>query len=238
MRCAFKGTEVDVLFVDEATQQSEGEDGEAARLRARVNDFPKRVYYTCNPGGEGHAWVKRLFIDRRFKEGEEPEEHSFIQSLITDNTALMEADPQYIKQLRRCRRSSGTRALRELGDIRGAVLRGLQNRAGHESGGGARREPDGGRAAAQRRWVHVIEPFDLNAGSCRGWRIMRSYDFGYGKPFSCAWWAIDYDGVIYRILELYGCTGTPNEGVRWTPDQQFAEIARIEREHRGCGGRR
>ncbi len=32
-----------------------------------VNDFPKRVYYTCNPGGEGHAWVKRLFIDRRFK---------------------------------------------------------------------------------------------------------------------------------------------------------------------------
>ena len=80
--------------------------------------------------------------------------------------------------------SSGRVALRELGDIRGAVLRGLQNRAGHESGGGARREPDGGRAAAQRRWVHVIEPFDLNAGSCRGWRIMRSYDFGYGKPFS------------------------------------------------------
>lgn len=53
---------------------------------------------------------------------------------------------------------------------------------------------------AQRRWVHVIEPFDLSTGSCRGWRIMRSYDFGYGKPFSCAWWAIDYDGVIYRIL--------------------------------------
>ena len=84
---------------------------------------------------------------------------------------------------------------------------------------------------AQGRWCHVIEPFDLNAGSRRGWRIVRSYDFGYGKPFSCAWWAIDYDGVIYRVLELYGCTGTPNEGLRWTPDQQFQEIARIEREH-------
>ena len=67
---------------------------------------------------------------------------------------------------------------------------------------------------------------------------MRSYDFGYGKPFSCAWWAIDYDGVIYRILELYGCTGTPNEGVRWTPDQQFAEIARIEREHPWLRGKK
>lgn len=96
----FQGTEVDVLFVDEATQQSE-EKMEKLRACVRgVNDFPKRVYYTCNPGGEGHAWVKRLFIDRRFKEGEEPEEHSFIQSLITDNTALMEADPQYISSAR------------------------------------------------------------------------------------------------------------------------------------------
>ena len=59
---------------------------------------------------------------------------------------------------------------------------------------------------------------------------MRSYDFGYGKPLSCAWWAIEYDGVLYRILELYGCTDSPNEGIRWTPDQQFQENARIERE--------
>ena len=48
----------------------------------------------------------------------------------------------------------------------------------------------------QRRWVHVIEPFDIASGSRRGWKLMRSYDFGYGKPFSCAWWAIDYDGVL------------------------------------------
>ena len=44
--------------------------------------------------------------------------------------------------------------------------------------------------------------------------------------------------MIYRILELYGCTGTPNEGVRWTPDQQFAEIARIEREHPWLRGKK
>ena len=37
--------------------------------------------------------------------------------------------------------------------------------------------------------------------------------------------------MIYRILELYGCTSTPNEGVKWTPDQQFSEIAKIEHEH-------
>jgi hypothetical protein len=40
------------------------------------------------------------------------------------------------------------------------------------------------------------------------------------------------------ILELYGCTGTPNEGVKWTPEQQFKEIARIEREHPWLRGKR
>ncbi len=78
-----------------------------------------------------------------------------------------------------------------------------------------------------RQGTHVIDPFEIPSG----WTICRSYDFGYGKPFSCAWWAVDYDGVIYRILELYGCTQTPNEGVKWTPDKQFAEIAKIERQH-------
>jgi hypothetical protein len=44
--------------------------------------------------------------------------------------------------------------------------------------------------------------------------------------------------VIYHILELYGCTKTPNEGVKWTPPQVFAEIARIEREHRWLKGKK
>ena len=48
---------------------------------------------------------------------------------------------------------------------------------------------------------------------------------------------MDYDGVVYRILELYGCTGTPNEGVRWPPPRVFAEIARIESEHRWLAGK-
>jgi hypothetical protein len=48
---------------------------------------------------------------------------------------------------------------------------------------------------------------------------------------------VDYDGIAYRILELYGCTKTPNEGVKWTPPKVFAEIARIEREHRWLKGK-
>ena len=85
-----------------------------------------------------------------------------------------------------------------------------------------------------RRFTHVIEPFEIPGD----WKIYRSFDWGYHRPFSCGWWAVDYDGVAYRILELYGCTGTPNEGVRWTPEQVFAKIRAIETEHRWLAGKR
>lgn len=79
-----------------------------------------------------------------------------------------------------------------------------------------------------RRWTHVIKPFEVP----KEWTIYRGFDFGYAKPFSVGWYAVDKDGRIYRILELYGCTKTPNTGVKWTPDEIFEEVARIEREHR------
>lgn len=77
------------------------------------------------------------------------------------------------------------------------------------------------------RWTHVIEPFDIPAG----WTIYRSYDFGYSRPFSFGWWAVDEDDTAYRILELYGCTKTPNEGVKWTADEQFKKAKEIETTH-------
>ena len=84
-----------------------------------------------------------------------------------------------------------------------------------------------------RRWTHVIAPFDVPAD----WTIYRSFDWGYARPFSCGWWAVDYDGRLYRIAELYGCGREPNEGVKWPPDKVFAEIARIEKEHPWLSGK-
>lgn len=235
----FQGTEVDVLFVDEATQQTEECMDKLKACVRGVNDFPKRIYYTCNPGGVGHEWVKRLFIDRRYKDEENPEEYSFIQALPTDNYALMEKDPGYLNtldalppKLRRAWRYG------EWDIFEGMFFDDFRTEPDMATAKehGCELTPD--ELREQHRWTHVIPAFDLNAGNSRGWNIVRSYDFGYGKPFSCAWWAVDYDGVIYRILELYGGTDTPNEGLRWTPDQQFAEIARIEREHPWLKGKR
>ena len=66
---------------------------------------------------------------------------------------------------------------------------------------------------------------------------MRSYDFGYNKPFSLGYWAVDYDGVLYRIAEIYGCTETPDEGVRWSPDEQFRRFREFEDQHPWLKGR-
>ena len=235
----FQGTEADVLFVDEATQQTQEQIERLCACVRGVNDFPKRIYFTCNPGGVGHGWVKRLFIDRRFREGERAEDYAFIPSRIYDNAALMRADPDYVRRLE---------ALPPR--LRAAWLEGRWDVFEGQFFEEFRPEPDleAARAAGcalgaeelrrQGRWTHVIEPIDLSRGPARGWTICRSYDFGYARPFSCAWWAVDYEGTVYRVLELYGCTDTPNEGVKWTPERQFREIARIEREHPWLRGKR
>ena len=227
-----QGVEYDVIFLDEATQLSEYQMKTITACLRGVNDFPKRIYYTCNPGGQGHGYIKRIFIDRRYEAGENPEDYTFIKSLVTDNRILMAAQPEYVRQLEalpeKLRRAwlegdwdifegQFFEDLRTTPDVRQCAAHGI--------------DPD----EAKRRglWTHVIPPFDPP----REWKLYRSFDWGYAKPFSCAWWAVDYDGRIYRILELYGCTKTPNEGLKWTTDEVFGKIAQIEREHRWLKGR-
>ena len=233
----YQGAEFDVIFLDEATQLQELWIKKITACVRGVNSFPKRIYYTCNPGGASHGYFKRLFIDKRYEDGEDPEDYAFIQALVTDNKALMASQPDYLRQLE---------ALPP--KLREAWLYGRWDIFEGQFFEDFRLTPDPQRCAEagisvedalkQHRWTHVIEPFDLNVGACRGWNIMRSYDFGYNKPFSLGYWAVDYDGTLYRILEVYGCTQTPDEGVKWSPDEQFRRIRELEQEHPWLKGRK
>ena len=215
----YQGTEVDVLFLDEATQLTEEEYDRFKACVRGVNDFPKRIYLTCNPGGVGHSFVKRLFVDRAYKETENPEDYVFYKSLVTDNKALMESDPEYIKQLESLPPKLKKAWLMGDWDIfEGQFFEEFRDVPEHY---------------LDRRFTHVIEPFPIPPD----WKIVRSFDFGFRKPFSCDWWAIDYDGRAYLILQLYGCTDVPNEGLKWHPDRIFSEIHRIECEHRWLRGK-
>ena len=96
----YQGQEYDIIAIDEATQLSEYQFSIFRASLRGVNDFPKRIYLTCNPGGIGHSWVKRLFVDRDFRENEDPMEYRFIPALVYDNEILLKSDPSYIEQLK------------------------------------------------------------------------------------------------------------------------------------------
>ena len=233
----YQGAEYDVIFLDEATQLQEMWIKKITACVRGVNDFPKRIYYTCNPGGASHGYFKRLFIDHSYEDGEDPEEYAFIQALVTDNKALMASQPDYIKQLEALPPKLREAWLHGRWDIfEGQFFEDFRTTPDIEKCTAAGITPE--EAIQQHRWTHVIEPFDLNKGEKRGWNIMRSYDFGYNKPFSLGYWAVDYDGVLYRIMEMYGCTQTPDEGVKWSPDEQFRKISEFEREHPWLKGRK
>lgn len=209
-----QGQEYDIIYIDECTMLSEYQMKQIAACCRGANDFPKRIYYTCNPGGQGHGYIKRIFIDRQYNEGENPDDYSFTQALVTDNQILMEKDPEYVKQLEALPPKLKQAWL--YGDwnvFSGQFFEEFVNDPNHY---------------ADRQWTHVIDPFDIPPS----WNIYRSFDFGYSKPFSVGWWAVDPDGRCYRILELYGCTKEPNEGVKWTPDKIFDRIREIESSHK------
>lgn len=217
----FQGLECDVMFIDEATQFSEQQYLVLKACVRGVNSFPKRVYLTCNPGGQGHGWVKRLFVDRKYTEEENPDEYSFIRSNVYDNKVLMESQPDYVSQLETLPNK-----------LRRAWLEGDW---GIPEGVFFEEFRDDPQHYRDRRWTHVIDPFDIPDD----WRIYRSFDWGYAKPFSCGWWAVDYDGVAYRILEFYGCEPKePNTGIKWTAQKVFKEIHRIETEHEWLKGKK
>ncbi len=75
-----------------------------------------------------------------------------------------------------------------------------------------------------QKFTHVIAPFKIP----QSWKILRGFDFGYSRPFSVGWYAVDHNRKLYRIRELYGCTGAPNTGVKWTPQEIAKMITEIE----------
>ena len=218
----YQGVEYDVIFIDEATQLKEEWIVKITACLRGVNNFPKQIFYTMNPGGPSHNYFKRLFIDRRFIGNENPEEYKFIQAKATDNKALMRTQADYIKQLdnlppklRKAWRDGSW-------DIfEGAFFEEFLNDPTHYE---------------DRRWTHVISAKDFTVPTW--WEVYRSFDWGYRRPFSCGYWAIDGDGVIYRIAEFYGCQrdtmtreSIANEGLKWSPDKVFQALREYEDNH-------
>jgi len=171
----YQGQEYDIAFIDEATQLTEFQFDTLKACIRGANDFPKRMYLTCNPGGVGHAWVKRLFVDRQYRKDEDPSDFKFIRASVYDNKALMEKDPGYVKMLE---------SLPE--DLRRAWLEG-----------------DWDVFAGQffrefRRDKHVCEPFVIP----QHWKRYFALDYGLDM-FAGLWAAFDEEGRCYVYREAH-----------------------------------
>lgn len=229
----YSGIELHALFVDEATHIREEFLKKIGACVRSTDDFPKMIRYTCNPDGVSMMYIKRLFIDRRYEDGEDPDDYGFIQSLLTDNAILMENDPSYMRYL-----ESLPPKIREAWLYgRWDVYEGMYFEEFRDTPDPILSAEAGltvEEALRDHRWTHVIEPFEPPAN----WNIFRSYDWGYGKPFSVGYWALSPENVAYRILEVYGCTKTPNEGVRWSNKQQFDYLRELEDTHPWLKGKR
>lgn len=171
----YQGQEYDILMIDEATTLME-EWYDMLKLCVRgVNNYPKRTYITCNPGGVGHEWVKRLFIQRDYNHGENPDDYVFIPAKVYDNTVLMDTMPEYVSSLE---------ALPP--EKRAAMLDGDWDSF------------EGRFFPEFRDDSHVVEPFPIP----QHWRRYRALDYGLDM-LACLWIAVSDTGDEYVYREVH-----------------------------------
>lgn len=197
----YQGQAFSYIAFDELTQHPTPFAWNYMRSRLRTTDPTLPIYMraTTNPGGSGHGWVKKMFIDpapanKKFvatdiDSGEDlvyPDSHAkageplfyrrFIPASLVDNPYLMEGG-QYEANLL----SLPEMQRRQLLDGDWAVA-------------------DGAAFSEFRQSVHVVEPYDIPDT----WTRFRSCDYGYSSYSAVHWFAIDPNfGTLINYRELY-----------------------------------
>jgi phage terminase large subunit len=178
----YQGRSFDFVGVDELTKHNEETIQELLSCVRSPKGFPPRFRATCNPGGIGHAWVKKRHIDGTDKGAKEIIDdktgHSiaFIPARVYDNDVIMKNDPAYVKRLENLPEAK-----------RKAFLYG---------------DWDSFEGQAFSEWredIHVVQPFKIPST----WKKYRGIDYGRTAPFCCLWAAEDQDHNIYIYREAY-----------------------------------
>lgn len=173
----YQSAEYDVIRFDELTHFTESQ---YLYLISRVrgaNGFPKQVKSSTNPGGIGHVWVKRRFVDPAPPDTPFAASGStrvFLPAKIEDNHFLMQADPDYKQRL------SLLPAARQK-----ALLYGVWDLF------------EGQFFDEFDREKHVVAPFVIP----KAWRRYRVLDYGFDR-LACYLVAIAPDGCCYVYREL------------------------------------
>lgn len=203
----YQGLSFSYIAFDELTQYATPFAWNYMRSRLRSTDptLPLFQRATTNPGGRGHGWVKKMFVDPApsnikfaatdidtantltFPQGHEKEGQPlfyrrFIPATLKDNPYLMR-DGQYEANLLALPETQRRQLLEGDWDV-----------------------ADGAAFSEFKQSAHVCEPFDIPPD----WRRFRSCDYGYSSYSAVHWFAIDpsYETLyVYRELYLSKNTG-------------------------------
>lgn len=211
----FQGKEFDLIFCDEATRMSESMITELKVCnRSPVlsqQGFTPKFVCTMNPGGESHAFNKRIFIDKDYKDNENADDYAFLNAYVWDNViwSLTELHKQdisiqtYYKEWTDEQRKEFTikysdyaKALSTLPEqLREAYLEGNW-------------EVFGGQFFKNANWKQILtEPFIIEPQ----WKLIGSLDPGFSSPCSFGLTAQDLAGNTIRISTYYEAELSPEE---------------------------
>lgn len=237
-RTKYQGKRYNFIGFDELTHfQADEYSYLFSRNRSSGGGCRNYIRSATNPGGPGHGWVKQRFVDpappgetiwystdvRRPDGTVERLRRSrvFIPASVFDNQRLLSDNPEYLASLAMLPPQERDALLYGRWDVfSGQVFTEFVNSTEHYD---------------DRRWTHVIAPFRIP----QEWPVFRSFDWGYAKPFSVGWFAVDYDRRIYRISEYYGCQkDQPNTGIKMQTAEIAENIRRIEAENPLLRGRK
>lgn len=180
----WQGKEYHRFGLDELTQFTESQYLYLlSRARSTQPELVPQILSTTNPGGIGHQWVKERFVTitkpkQTYFDPKTGLSRVFVPATIEDNPTLFENDPAYLARLEALPEVERLRLRYGIWDaFEGQVFTELSQR------------------------LHGCEPFDIPPE----WERFCVLDWGFAKPFSVGWYAMDYDGVLYRYREWYGC---------------------------------
>jgi hypothetical protein len=179
----YQGKEYQKIGVDELTQFLESMYTYLfSRLRTTDPDINPQILSTTNPGGIGHYWVKERFVTitdhkRAYIDPKTGLDRVFIPATIEDNPTLYDNDPAYLARLESLPEIEKQRLRYGIWDsFEGQIFTELSQR------------------------LHGCVDFDIPPE----WERYCVFDWGFSKPFSVQWYAMDYDGVMYLYREWYG----------------------------------
>ena len=184
----YQGPEFDWMIFEEATHYSHFQVNwlTGNRLRATVRTSRPFALFPSNPGGPGHFWYKRWFVERRFHEadGENPDDFAFVQAKLADNHELMERDPRYGEKLDRL--PEPWRSWQRDGDFNAGA---------------------GSALAELNRPIHLIPTFERPPH----WPVFGAFDWGYQHPFSFGFYTSSEDGDVFKLDTVTGRRLLPHE---------------------------